>query len=678
MLPLLPRLRNRQKSRQRNRQNRIFHTPDIRQGETSECGIAALAILLAHHGSPVTLEDLRQQAGTTRLGLTARQLITLARQNGFHAAAYRRTLEDLRHQPLPVIAHSRFIHFVVIEAVTDSHVRINDPGCGPLLLPLHEFAEDYTGIILTVQPLRSAGAGRREQHPLAALLRPMRKGLALAALATLTLQGAVALTAFLLASHGPALTQTATPLLLLSAAGLGVCAAALARHRAGQAAGRALAQGVEHQAGAFMATQDLDWFARRTPGQTANLMAFPATAEAAGCRASRMADAPGLLLLALAAVTGFGPSGLAVGLCGLGAALLTLAMTNRRGTLLSRMEGSLEELAQTPPAVPVPAMLAGIETWLCGGRSDELALRLAGSHAVSLDQAQQSGGRTAGLNALQTLLFLVSLGATALHGLAGAPAGSVLGLSLLAAALHRQAGKLSGLAPALTQLRALAATLRDLTDGTRPQTAEVLPRPASAELTLRLDGETIVLRPGETLAVTGPAGSGKSRLLRAIAGLELMPGADISLNGAPISAAAAQWPGLVLHEDRPLPPFAGTVADNLRLGQSGLADADLMAALETVELWPVLAPRGGLSLMLTPARPGLSGGQLRRLMIARCLLRRPQVLVLDETLDALETDLEERLRQRLTASGMALVLSGARALTAGTVTHTLTLGDRDA
>ncbi len=673
MLPLLPRLRNRQK----NRQNRVFRTPDIRQGETCECGIAALAILLAHHGAPVTLEDLRQQAGSTRLGLTARQLITLAKQNGFHAAACRRTLEDLRHQPLPVIAHSRFIHFVVIEAVTDSHVRINDPGCGPLLLPLHEFAEDYTGIILTVQPLRSAAAGRREQHPLAAMLRPMRKGLAFAALAGLALQGVVTLAAFLLASHGPALPQTATPL-LLSAAGLAGGAAALARHRAGQSVGRALAHVVERQTRAFMATQDLDWFARRTPAQTANLMTLPAVADAAGCRASRMADAPGLLLLALAAGMGFGLSGLAVGLCGLGAALLTLAVTNRRGTLLSRMEGSLEELAQTPPAVPPPAMLAGIETWLCGGRSDELALRLAGSHAVSLDQTQRAGGRTARLNAFLALLFLTSLGAAALHGLAGAPAGSVLGLSLLAAMLHRQAGKLSGLAPALTQLRALAATLRDLTDGTRPQTAEVLPRPASAELTLRLDEETIVLRPGETLAVTGPAGSGKSRLLRAIAGLELMPGADISLNGAPISAAAAQWPGLVLHEDRPLPPFAGTVADNLRLGQSGLADADLMAALETVELWPVLPPRGGLALMLTPARPGLSGGQLRRLMIARSLLRRPQVLVLDETLDALETDLEERLRQRLTATGMALVLCGARALTAGTVTHTLTLGGRDA
>ncbi|MGY4750834.1 cysteine peptidase family C39 domain-containing protein [Pannonibacter sp. Q-1] len=675
MLPLLPRLRNRQK----NRENRSSRTPDIRQGETSECGIAALAILLAHHGSPVTLEDLRQQAGTTRLGLTARQLITLARQNGFHAAAYRRTLEDLRRQPLPVIAHSRFIHFVVIEAVTDSHVRINDPGCGPLVLPLHEFAEDYTGIILTVQPLRSAAAERRQQHPLAAMLRPMWKGLALAALAGLALQGLVTLAAFLLASHGIiALTQTTTPLLLLSAAGLAGGAAALARHRAGQVAGRALAQGVERQTRAFMATQDLDWFARRTPDQTANLMTLPAVAEAAGCRASRMADAPGLLLLALAAGMGFGLSGLAVGLCGLGAALLTLAVTNRRGTLLSRMEGSLEELAQTPPAVPPPAMLAGIETWLCGGRSDELALRLAGSHAVSLDQSQRVGGRTARLNAFLALLFLTSLGAAALHGLAGAPAGSVLGLSLLAAALHRQAGKLSGLAPALTQLRALAATLRDLTDGTRPQSTEVLPRPASAELTLHLDAETLILRPGETLAVTGPAGSGKSRLLRAIAGLELMPGADISLNGTPISTAAAQWPGLVLHEDRPLPPFAGTVADNLRLGQSGLADADLMAALETVELWPVLPPRGGLALMLTPARPGLSGGQLRRLMIARSLLRRPQVLVLDETLDALETDLEERLRQRLTATGMALVLSGARALTAGTVTHTLTLGGRDA
>lgn len=671
---MLPLLRKPQAQQDKQRP-----TPDIRQGETAECGLAALAILLAHHGSAVTLEDLRRQAGSTRLGLSARQIIALARQNGFHAAAYRRTLDELQRQALPVIAHSRFIHFVVVESVTDSHVMVNDPGCGPVLTNRHDFAQEYTGIIITVQPLKRSGPAPAigRQTALAGLLRPMTARMAIAMAAGMMLQGLVLIAAITLDKMGQPLSQPPFLflLLLLAIAGAG---AAFLRHLARQSAANALARTVEQQASAFLTTQDLDWFSRRVPDQAADLMLLAPGARAAGLSFARTADMPGLLLLA-AGASCFGMAGLAVAFTGLAAALLTWLATSRRGSQLSRMEATLDRIASSAPAIPGSSMLAQIETWLCGGRSEELALRLAGSHAVSMGVAQRAGLKMAWLQALQGLLHFSGMAAVALHGLGGAKAdgaqaGGILGLALLCAALHRQAGQIACLAPALSALRSIAARLEDIRNGAKLCEPGSGPPPAECRLALQLQNQTITLSPGETLAVTGPSGCGKSRLLRAIAGLEPLSGVDILLNGKPAGEALAQWPGLVLYEARPLPPFEGTVAQNLRLGQDELSDDILISALEKVELWQTLAPRGGLALPLTPARPSLSGGQLRRLMLARSLLRQPRFLVVDEAFDALENELEIRLRQRLTAAGIGLVLCGARAMTAGQVTHEVRLG----
>lgn len=144
------------------------------------------------------------------------------------------------------------------------------------------------------------------------------------------------------------------------------------------------------------------------------------------------------------------------------------------------------------------------------------------------------------------------------------------------------------------------------------------------------------LHPGQTVALTGPSGSGKSTLLLALAGLLEPASGQVLLRGTPVR----EWSEPALREVLTLLPqrsvlMAGTVAEALAL--SGPAsDADLWAALRAVHLDAVIAAKGGLSARLGPRGSGLSGGEARRLALARALLRRPQVLLLDEPTEGLD------------------------------------------
>ncbi len=163
---------------------------------------------------------------------------------------------------------------------------------------------------------------------------------------------------------------------------------------------------------------------------------------------------------------------------------------------------------------------------------------------------------------------------------------------------------------------------------------------------LRLDGVTVARPGGRTalfapldltvgrgavLGIEAPSGAGKSTLLAAIAGLAPPLVGRIGLLGQPLAA----WPEAALRDRVTLVPqcpalIGGTIRENLALVAPDATAARMRAALDHVALWPALAPRGGLDLPLGERGAGLSGGEQRRLALARAILRRPDLLLLDE------------------------------------------------
>jgi len=144
-----------------------------------------------------------------------------------------------------------------------------------------------------------------------------------------------------------------------------------------------------------------------------------------------------------------------------------------------------------------------------------------------------------------------------------------------------------------------------------------------------LHGASLEIRPGERIAILGASGSGKSTLCALLLRF-------IAPQAGRLSLGAVLWEDLDTAElrqriallDQSPVLFGGTIADTLRLGDPAATDEQLSAMLELVDL----SELGDHALSLDLAEDGasLSGGQQRRLALARVLLRRPEILLLDE------------------------------------------------
>lgn len=162
---------------------------------------------------------------------------------------------------------------------------------------------------------------------------------------------------------------------------------------------------------------------------------------------------------------------------------------------------------------------------------------------------------------------------------------------------------------------------------------------------------TAEVTPGERVVITGPSASGKSTLLDALYGLRSPVGGYIEYDGIDLrslSPAKLREQVVLLREPEIL---TGTIADNVRLGRSDVAYADIRRALEAVDLWnEVMKLSQGLETTVPQGGGILSGSQRIRLMLARALAGRPRLLLIDSLLDQLSEAHLQRALEALASS----------------------------
>jgi len=187
-----------------------------------------------------------------------------------------------------------------------------------------------------------------------------------------------------------------------------------------------------------------------------------------------------------------------------------------------------------------------------------------------------------------------------------------------------------------------------------------------------LRGVTLELRPGETLALTGATGSGKTTLLQLVPRLADPTAGSITLNGTDIRdlplAALRALIGSGF-EDPTL--FSVSVRENVSLGAPDATDEQIEQALAVAHAGFVARLPWGLDTRIGEQGMALSGGQRQRLALARAILARPPLLILDDPLSALDVRTEEKVTAALRDA-----LGGTTALLVAHRPSTVLLADR--
>jgi len=263
-----------------------------------------------------------------------------------------------------------------------------------------------------------------------------------------------------------------------------------------------------------------------------------------------------------------------------------------------------------------------------------------------------------------TLVLLLSAGLFAALTLGGQPFASVLVLAFVFYRLMKQVNHVQSRYQVLTMGESAFWSIREKIDeaeahrevptGTRP------PPPLEEGVQLRdvrfSHDDTPVLRDvsmevpaGRFVALHGPSGGGKTTIADLIIGFHRPHAGRVEVDGIPLDEIdLLRWRGLVGYVPQEVFLFHDTVFRNVTLGDESIGPDEVEAALRAAGAWEFVAARHrGIQTVIGEAGSRLSGGQRQRISIARALVHRPRLLILDEATTGLDPATEEGIVRTL-------------------------------
>lgn len=676
---------------------RRVKVPTILQMESTECGAASLAMVLAYYGRWVPLEQLRAECGVNRDGSKASNIMRAALHHGCEAHGYRWEAVNIREQEeYPLIIHWEFKHFLILEGIIGDNVYLNDPAIGRRTVPWEEFLTSYTGIAIALKPaagFRPQGQHYRFWKDLAGKLWKDRHGVAFFALLGLCMVfpglavpviNQIFLDEILTGRHREWMANLCiamTVAFFVSAAMTWLRTSILTKWQ------RKLA--LSDSSGFFwhLLKLPMDFFHQRYTAEVAGRIAMNGQVAAvlSGTAATAVLDAFVALFFLLllfqynVLLTLFGILFMFINVA-------VLMLTRKRITDIS-MRIQQDEGKEYGTAINGLTMIDSIKA---NGTEADFFMKWAGYRARVLEGVQKS----------QLWMMSVNLVPALLAGLNGAiimtfggfsimdgamTAGMLIAFQHLMISFQAPVRKLIGLH---TKLKATEMQMQRLND-VRRYDVDRLNYPDDEELSeenfpkTRLSGELEMkavsfgysplekpliagfdmhLKPGRWVAVVGASGSGKSTLAKLITGLYEEWSGEVLFDGLPRREIPhAVMVASIAFVDQDIFQITGTVRENITLFDDSIRQMDVVRAAEDACIHDdILQLSGGYEAMVAEGGVNFSGGQRQRLEIARALAKNPKLLVLDEATSALDPVIEERVLANIRHRGCACVVIAHR------------------
>lgn len=669
------------------------HTPFYPQLGAADCGAACLRMVLAHRGIAVDAQELRHETATGRDGVSALALLRVARRHGLDGRGVRTNLAGLTRLTPGAILFWRFDHFVVLDRASRSGVSIIDPAVGRRVLSYDEADRDFTGVAIefapgrTGQPVVTDRSSAPNNLAVARRFLPRtRRWFAALAVSALLLGYALVLPTALgrmAATSGaggePFADQPVRFGVLLVLVVVSFGALQVARSRLIVSIQSLLEQRAGHMLMARLTRLPLDFFLARHPGDLAHRVRAAARLKQVISVTTLGAMFDVLLVAGYLSMIAYRQPLLSLltgGFIALFGTAMGLSWRRERQLSADMLEAHIKTTGETQE------LLTRITTVKALGAEGAAHLRWMNSFSRELSVGTRKRRHTGILTSfVATIQFAAPLGvlwgSIAVSG--GDPAAfpAAVTLSVLTAGLFVS---LSNVATAATTMVELAPDLMRMNDilTAAPEPAGAastwLDEPPSVDIrgvTYRYPGAasdsifdiSAAVPPGGTLVVIGPSGSGKSTLgmllgalIRPVSGALTIAGRDYA------NLDPSELRRRIGYVDQHAGLMAGSIVDNIRLGAPD-------ASLEQIRDAAALAEAEGFisSLPMTyetilgPDGAGLSGGQRQRIALARVLVKKPRLLIMDEATSAVDPATEQAIFGNIQRLGITLIVLGHRA-----------------
>jgi NHLM bacteriocin system ABC transporter peptidase/ATP-binding protein len=674
---------------------RVRRSPTVLQMEVVECGAAALAIVLAHYGRWVPLEELRVACGVSRDGSKASNVVKAARNYGLIAKGFKKEPQALRLLRLPAILHWNFNHFLVLDGFRKGRVYLNDPATGPRDVSEEELDQAFTGVVLTFEPgpeFRPSGEPPRLIPALRRRLAGSRAALAFVLLAGLALAiPALVVPVFSKVFVDSVLLENRRDWLPPLLFGMGFAAlmmGLLAWIQQVYLLRLETRMAVGSSSGFLWHVLRLptEFFSQRFAGDISSRVGINDRVAQLLSR-DLATNALGAVMIVFFAVVLFQYDAV---LTLVGIAVVSLNVAALRYVSRKRVDGN-RRLVQDQGKLLGTAIggLQTIETLKATGGESDLFARWAGYQAKVVNGRQELERYTQLLDTVPPLLSAVNtaliLGIGGLRVMNGTLSlGGLVAFQLLMAAFIAPVTRLVSLGGRLQMVEGdmnrLDDVLRYRLDPSAAASAGELPPEGSpvrlnGHLELRdisfgysrldpplIENFSLDLKPGSRVALVGGSGSGKSTISRLVTGLYPPWSGEILLDGKRRSEVP---PGVLTSSlaavDQNVFLFEGTVRENLTLWDATVPLPEVVAAAKDACIHEDIAARpGGYDSPVEEGGANWSGGQRQRLEIARALVGRPSILVLDEATSALDPTTESRIDQNLRRRGCTCLIVAHR------------------
>ena len=674
--------------------------PTVLQMEATECGAAALAMVLAHYGQWVPLEKLRAECGVSRDGSKASCVIRAARNRNCSADGYRWTVDDLLEllpeNPFPLIIHWEFNHFVVLEGIEGGKAYLNDPAMGRRTVKLEEFRTSYTGVSLYIEP----GEGFRKEGQRYNVFKDMAKKLfedKWAALFIVLLE----FCAIIPGLAGPVMSQIFLDDILTRKHPdwmMNFCLAMVASFLlSGFMSWLRAVVLTEWQRKLTLADSSsyfwhllklpMQFFHQRYAAEVAGRVGF--NASIAGVLSGPAATAVLDLFVAIFYLLLLLQYNVTLTLIGLVFSSVEIILFFAMRRHLTDLNMRIQQDSGKAYGVAMNG-LRMIETIKANGDESDFFTKWAGYQTKVLSASQETALWAMSVKLLPTLLsgihgaLIMTIGGFSI--MEGAmTAGMFMAFQHLMGSFQAPVNALVGLGSTLQTTEMQMQRLNDV----RRYEVDPLNFPAEEEEEKksfsadRLSGEVqlenvnfgyspleapllenfnLHAHPGEWIAVVGASGSGKSTLAKIVTGLYEEWSGTLSFDGVP----RRQLPRKVLLSslsavDQDIFLITGTVSENIALFDHTVRKSDIIQAAKDACIHEdILKLAGGYEAQVAEGGMNFSGGQRQRLEIARALAVNPSILVLDEATSALDPITENQVLKNIRHRGCTCLMVAHR------------------